>query len=75
MSAEGHKHAGNVEQWELVDALRDATKILEAEFADTEGAGRQALVKCRTILSRATYRAIEPSEIRSVARATPDQKP
>lgn len=52
-------YAGQVQQWELVDALREATEILEAEFADTDGGGRKALLKCRSVLARATSSRME----------------
>lgn len=38
---------------DLVAALEDATEILKMEFFETEGSGRQTLVKCEDALRRA----------------------
>jgi hypothetical protein len=37
---------------DLVDALTQATEILETEFFDTEGSGRETLAKCEMVLQR-----------------------
>jgi hypothetical protein len=42
-----HRHSPD-----LVDALTQATEILETEFFDTEGSGRETLAKCEMALQR-----------------------
>jgi hypothetical protein len=37
---------------EVIDALQQATEILKMEFSETEGSGRQTLVKCEKALQR-----------------------
>lgn len=54
MTQPRHIHAEGVAQWELINALREATDLLEMEFSQTEGTGRQTLLKCRGVLARAT---------------------
>ena len=36
----------------LIEALQQATEILKMEFSDTEGSGRETLVKCEKALRR-----------------------
>ncbi len=45
---------------DMVEALRQAAEILEMEFLDAEGSGREPLAKCEKVLQRArTVRTIE----------------
>jgi hypothetical protein len=37
---------------EMVEALQQATEILKLEFSDSEGSGRETLVKCEQVLQR-----------------------
>jgi hypothetical protein len=37
---------------DMVEALELATEILKMEFSETEGSGRQTLVKCEQVLER-----------------------
>jgi hypothetical protein len=38
---------------EMVEALQQATEILKLEFSDSEGSGRETLLKCERVLDRA----------------------
>lgn len=40
-------------QDDLVEALEDATKLLEIAFRDTEGSGYATLLKCKKALASA----------------------
>jgi hypothetical protein len=44
---------------DLLEALQQATEILKMEFSDTEGSGRETLVKCEKALRRNCSRIIE----------------
>jgi hypothetical protein len=37
---------------DMVEALQQAAEILEMEFTDTEGSGRETLAKCEKVLER-----------------------
>ena len=37
---------------DMVEALQQAAVILKMEFTDTQGSGRETLVKCETVLQR-----------------------
>jgi len=49
-----------VDSPDTLEALRQAAEILQMEFADTEGSGRETLVKCASVLKRTqSVRTIE----------------
>jgi len=49
-----------VDSPDTLEALRQAAEILQMEFADTEGSGRETLVKCESVLKRTRFvRTIE----------------